>query len=285
MERDTPGFDAVIPAYVRYSDISSSAKLLYGEIRALCSKEGYCWATNKYFSELYKVTPRSITDWISELVEKKFVGVEENFQGGRRILLGGVEENFHTLLIQSSNTNKGGGISPSGETSLEDIKKKKPKTPREFTNQRRKELGKPPLRTPRTENQEKALRVLRWKDYFKEQGYEQHGMQFFLVESKKREAAVTRLITTADQALGDEVKDLIDWWLSGAGDWAEYEPEQCFMGRTIDRFRNRDKGKREESGGINLNEEESETDEERWEKEKIRMMNEFEERESKFNKK
>lgn len=122
-------------------------------------------------------------------------------------------------------------------------KSTKPTTPRGWTNLRREESGKEPLRTPRTEKQDDALRFLKMKDYFKTQGYEQHGMQFFLVENKKREAAVTKLLKTADEILGERTKDLIDWWFSGEGDWSGYEPEQCFMSKTIERFLNKDKGK------------------------------------------
>ena len=95
MEKEKPSYFAVIPALVRYSKITPSAKLLYGEISSLSNKEGYCWATNKYFAELYDVSERTISSWVSELIEENFVGVEENFQGGRRIFLGGVEKNFY----------------------------------------------------------------------------------------------------------------------------------------------------------------------------------------------
>ncbi len=62
------GYYAIIPANVRYDDnITPNAKLLYGEITALCNDKGYCWATNKYFSKLYKVTDRTIQDWINQL--------------------------------------------------------------------------------------------------------------------------------------------------------------------------------------------------------------------------
>lgn len=65
--KEKPSYYAIIPADVRYAPITPNAKLLYGEITALCSKEGYCWAGNAYFSTLYKSTPRTIKRWVMEL--------------------------------------------------------------------------------------------------------------------------------------------------------------------------------------------------------------------------
>lgn len=71
-----PSYYAIIPAEVRYSNINPSAKLLFGEITALCNQKGYCWATNSYFSELYGVTKNTISAWINELKRNGFVSVE-----------------------------------------------------------------------------------------------------------------------------------------------------------------------------------------------------------------
>ena len=88
-----PNYYAIIPANVRYSDISGNAKLLYGEITALSNKEGYCWASNKYFSDLYKVSTRSVCTWIKELSEEGFIYYEIEGLNTRKIFVK-MEENF-----------------------------------------------------------------------------------------------------------------------------------------------------------------------------------------------
>ena len=79
---------AIIPATVRYDkDLTDKAKLLYGEITCLCNKEGYCFATNNYFANLYNCTSRAIQFTISKLQEKGYIRVilENNYQ--RKIYL------------------------------------------------------------------------------------------------------------------------------------------------------------------------------------------------------
>jgi hypothetical protein len=52
-------FCAVIPTDVRYDDrLPQGAKLLYGEITALCNMKGFCWSRNPYFANLYRKNER-----------------------------------------------------------------------------------------------------------------------------------------------------------------------------------------------------------------------------------
>lgn len=79
-----PSFFAVIPADVRYSrQLCANAKLLYGEITALTNKEGYCWATNEYFADLYGVSQRSIQNWLEDLKNAGFIEVESSNVSGK----------------------------------------------------------------------------------------------------------------------------------------------------------------------------------------------------------
>ena len=82
-----PNYYAIIPADVRYSKITANAKLLYGEITALANKEGFCWASNNYFAELYGVTNRSVSNWVKELTDQGFVTYEIENENLRKIFL------------------------------------------------------------------------------------------------------------------------------------------------------------------------------------------------------
>ena len=68
---------AIIPATVRYNvDLKPNEKLLYGEITALANSKGFCFASNRYFAELYKVTIHTVSQWISHLEKLGYVTIE-----------------------------------------------------------------------------------------------------------------------------------------------------------------------------------------------------------------
>lgn len=68
---------AIIPAYIRYNkELKFGERLMYGEITALSNKEGYCYAKNKYFADLYNVSQSTISRWISHLAELNSIDVQ-----------------------------------------------------------------------------------------------------------------------------------------------------------------------------------------------------------------
>jgi transposase len=107
---------AIIPANVRYdADLTPNAKLLYGEITALCNEKGYCWASNDYFAKLYNVSKVSISKWVSALVKKGYIYSEITYRGGTKEILNRylklvdepIKENFNTPIkdnLKDNNT-------------------------------------------------------------------------------------------------------------------------------------------------------------------------------------
>lgn len=106
---EQPNYYAVIPANVRYAKISANAKLLYGEITALCNSTGKCWAGNMYFAALYEVTVQSVSRWITELVAAGFIisSVDKKTGNHRiiRIVVNPINKNVPTYEEKSSDIN------------------------------------------------------------------------------------------------------------------------------------------------------------------------------------
>jgi len=85
---DKPNYYAVIPAVVRYSkQLSPQAKLIYAEITALSNHKGYCFASNKYFAELFDMELRSVSRLVAQLVKYKFIDTELIRYQKRKIIL------------------------------------------------------------------------------------------------------------------------------------------------------------------------------------------------------
>lgn len=79
---------AIIPANVRYDKrLIPNAKLLYGEITALCNERGYCWASNDYFAELYNVKKETISRWISDLEKYGYIKRSIIFKEGTKQII------------------------------------------------------------------------------------------------------------------------------------------------------------------------------------------------------
>lgn len=89
MEEQQKAYYAIIPAEVRYDeDLPPNAKLLYGEITSLCNEKGYCWASNQYFADLYKVSKITVSRWISTLNKKGYITIETLYKEGTKEFIG-----------------------------------------------------------------------------------------------------------------------------------------------------------------------------------------------------
>ena len=98
---------AVIPAFVRYdSELTPNAKLLYGEITALCNEKGYCFAGNKYFADLYSVSNVSISKWINQLKSSGYIRIKMIYKENSKEIKS--REVYITNFKEVLNKNEGG---------------------------------------------------------------------------------------------------------------------------------------------------------------------------------
>ena len=70
-------------------DLSSTTKLLMGLITTLSMKDGYCYASNRYLSNLLKVSKRTISSSITALRRKKYIEIG-NDDSARKIYLANI---------------------------------------------------------------------------------------------------------------------------------------------------------------------------------------------------
>jgi hypothetical protein len=108
-DNEKPSYYAIIPANVRYdNELNSLEKLLYGEFSCLSNKNGYCYSSNKYFANLYNVTPQAISKYINHLAKKNYIRLEYIYNGKeikeRRIFL----QEVSTRNEEVSTENEGG---------------------------------------------------------------------------------------------------------------------------------------------------------------------------------
>ena len=118
-EMQTPNYYSILPADVRYDKrLKASEKLLYAEITSLTSKTGKCWATNKFFADLYGVDVLTVSRWVANLKDCGYIDIEvEKSDGNRRVILlmkksigidkkinGGIDKKINHNNININNT-------------------------------------------------------------------------------------------------------------------------------------------------------------------------------------
>jgi hypothetical protein len=128
---EKPNYYAILSAEVRYDNrLRPNVKLLYAEITALCNMNKQCFASNRYFSELYGKSKGAISGWISELVRYGYISSEYTYKSGTKeieyryikILKGGIIENDNTLLKKTIKNNTTSINNTSNNISIRELK-------------------------------------------------------------------------------------------------------------------------------------------------------------------
>lgn len=126
-EINKKSYFSIVPAEVRYCrDLgNASPRDLYGEVSALCNEKGFCWATNKYFADLYETTSRTIQRWLKLLEDNNFIYIDNS--GPRRKI-------FLAQAFRFQNGNQ-----PEAE---EEIEEKKPKKKKKVSKKKKTTVAK-----------------------------------------------------------------------------------------------------------------------------------------------
>lgn len=105
--KEKPNYYAILTADVRYNkNLTPNAKLLFSEITALENMNGQCFASNRYFADLYNVSKTSISKWISQLESFGCIKTTYTYKEGSKeidkryitTIKGGIEEKLNTPI-------------------------------------------------------------------------------------------------------------------------------------------------------------------------------------------
>lgn len=103
----------ILKSVLRDNRLTFLERLLLIHIISLCKKSGYCWATNRYFSDIYNVTTVTISKSISNLATFGYIKTEydnTSTNNSKRIIklsevlnlkLKNIKDNFNTGYKQN----------------------------------------------------------------------------------------------------------------------------------------------------------------------------------------
>lgn len=103
----------ILKAVLRDNRLTFLERLLLIHIISLCKKNGYCWATNRYFCDIYNVTQVTISKSISNLATFGYIKAEYDNKGtnnSKRIIklsevlnlkLKSIKDNYNTGYKQN----------------------------------------------------------------------------------------------------------------------------------------------------------------------------------------
>ena len=103
----------ILKSVLRDNRLTFLERLLLIHIISLCKKNGYCWATNRYFCDIYNVTQVTISKSISNLATFGYIKTEYDNKGtnnSKRIIklsevlklkIKSIKDNFNTGYKQN----------------------------------------------------------------------------------------------------------------------------------------------------------------------------------------
>ena len=103
----------ILKSVLRDNRLTFLERLLLIHIISLCKKNGYCWATNRYFCDIYNVTQVTISKSISNLATFGYIKTEydnKSTNNSKRIIklsevlnlkLKSIKDNFNTGYKQN----------------------------------------------------------------------------------------------------------------------------------------------------------------------------------------
>ena len=131
MNKIEPSYYSILPAPVRYDKrLTPNAKILYAEITSLTN---FCYATNRYFEKLYKVSTQSINFWLKELEKYGYIkrhlykdeGTKEILNRYITIFEKPIQENFNRPIQDFFKDNNKYEIINSNNSKKKNLKKEK----------------------------------------------------------------------------------------------------------------------------------------------------------------
>lgn len=79
---EKPSVYAIIDTEILFCDkLEYGARLLYAAITSLARMEGYCWATNQYLANQFKIDESTIKRWLCSLKDNEFIVIETKKNG------------------------------------------------------------------------------------------------------------------------------------------------------------------------------------------------------------
>ena len=128
---------AILPAMVRYDPkLPANAKLIYAEIAAKINEEGYCFASNRYFAERFKLKEDTVSGLVRRLADAEYISVDldtgRQNRDKRRIYLTGKPYDFQGIGFKSDTGKISGTVSDLNPGPIENnnIKNTPPKPPK-----------------------------------------------------------------------------------------------------------------------------------------------------------